>query len=108
MKMSKTTMIERVARSIFETWAAEQKSKTTWEELLRMRDADGYQNAKGVYRLAIKEARAAIESMREPMNEMTVVGREEADKRDAVLGNGEIAIIWRAMISAALSRGDAE
>jgi hypothetical protein len=57
------TMLERVARAIFETWAAEGNSDVTWAELLKMRDGDGYQEGKRMYALAIKEARAAIEAM---------------------------------------------
>jgi hypothetical protein len=76
-------MIERVARAIFETWAADGNSDVTWAELLKMRDGDGYQEGKRMYALAIKEARAAIEAMREPTKPMV-----DAAVRDTLEGPG--------------------
>lgn len=67
-------LVERVARRIFETWAAAGNSDATWDELVRMQPGDGYAAAKGIYELALKEAEAAISevyaALDEPNNEM--------------------------------------
>lgn len=47
-------------------------------------------------------ARAVLEALREPSGEMMVAGWKKADERDAILGNGEIVMLWQAMIDAAL------
>jgi hypothetical protein len=68
--MAESEMVERVARAIYETWAADGNSEATWDELLRMQKLDGYPTAKTMYALAFKEARAAIEAMRKPTGAM--------------------------------------
>lgn len=47
-------------------------------------------------------ARACLEALREPSAAMTVAGWKKADERDAILGNGEIRMIWQSMIDVAL------
>lgn len=64
--------------------------------------------AKGLSRNAVlsilpmEKARAAIKAMREPTEAMCVEGWKKADERDAILGNGEIAMVYTNMIDAAL------
>ncbi len=65
-----TTMIERVARAIYETWKAAGSTTVTWEELLQMQEEDGYLAANKMYALALAEARAALEAMKEPTEAM--------------------------------------
>ena len=61
----------------------------------------GFCQSKGRFE---RQARAAIAevlaALNEPSNQMCVAGWKKADERDAVLGNGEIAMVWRAMLSA--------
>lgn len=73
------SMVERVARAIFETWAADGNSDATWEELLLMQTKDGYAEGKKIYGLALKEARAAIDAMYEPTDAMIDAGQWQVD-----------------------------
>jgi hypothetical protein len=43
---------------------------------------------------------------REPTSSMCVAGWKIAEERDAILGNGEIAMVWRAMIAALTSTAE--
>ena len=88
------TMIERVARAIFEAWAREEGSAVTWDQIVEYNGRPGYLNASNFYRLATAEARAAIEAMREPTEAMVTA-------RFNVLGQGGKAE-WEAMIDEAL------
>lgn len=80
-----TEMIERVARAIF---AAKSQTHTTWEQ------CDwGYRTMK------MKEARAAIEALREPTEGMVKAAdrrNDDNDDEEATLAN------WQAMIDEAL------
>ena len=59
------SMIERVARAIFEAWASNEVTPVaTWEELVEANSREGFPEAKKTYRLAFLEARAAIEAMK--------------------------------------------
>ena len=85
-------MVERVARAIHEEFA---KNKCAWVSRLEDRGLtdvtiDGVFDLKDV-------ARAAIEAMREPTEAMAAAGQTMLDIE------GDAAIIWRAMIDAALA-----
>lgn len=85
-------MIERVARAI---WASEYTSP--WP------DGDGYPDDE--YRLvARKQARAAIEAMREPTDAMKAVDGIHWGYGCHVCGG--LTEGWQAMIDAALSEGE--
>ncbi len=76
------TMVERVGRAMAEV------------------DGEDYvENAK----MYDRYARAAIEEMRNTTNAMDVAGWKKVEERGAILGNGEVAMVWRAMIDQALS-----
>jgi len=70
-------MIERVAKAIFETWAEAEGSETTWDALVQMQSMDGYANSKKHYKMAFDEARAAIDAMRGPTDDMESAGWEQ-------------------------------
>ena len=93
-------MVERVARAIYEasTLVMGDDAPDDWADI-----GPDHDKARAEW---AKLARAAIEAMREPTNEMTVVGWKFAETRDAILGNGEIDALWRAMIDAALAEGE--
>ena len=87
-------MIERVARAILA-----QGSGFAWEDY-----------AKEARQHALKQARAAIEAMREPTEKMSGASPDEGVKFRTTLfgqeGTLEVrnpAAVWRAMIDAALS-----
>ena len=97
------SMIDRVARAIYGKLCEIEGTQTTFDQMITMSDMKGYVTAKRLRHLVFEEARAAIAAMREPTCPMTVVGWKKADERAALLGNGEIAMIWHAMIDAALA-----
>lgn len=69
-------MIERVARAIFETYGKEEGLDGGWDDVLSAAEI-GAPIATRWRDLAFKEARAAIEAMREPTTEMLDLGPPE-------------------------------
>lgn len=95
-------MVERVARAIFEAWAAEESAASTWGDVCQ-RAKDGYPHAQKWHRMAISEARAAIEAMREPTAEMEAAGMKVDDELLVPPPGFYVAKpIYQAMIDAAL------
>jgi len=91
-------MVERVARAIFEAWATEESAASTWDDVCQ-RAKDGYPHAIKWHRMAISEARAAIEAMRKPNEDMY----EAAWNAEVSCSYTESAYAWSAMIDAALN-----
>lgn len=82
-------MVERVARAIHNA-----KPGNAWD-WLREYAKGGDQTAKGIIDDRMLEARAAIEAMREPTEDMSVAALDCGPDRDAVT-------YWKVMIDAAL------
>jgi hypothetical protein len=81
-------MVERVAKTIFDVWARDaglSENDRDWGEVVRVDHS--------IVALARKEARAAIEAMREPDIDMVQAGWDS---------RGEACDRYRAMIDAAL------
>ena len=101
------SMIERVARAIYETWAQEKGAEADWPlvcEAVATTNEQEFPALHETYSLAINEARAAIEAMREPTDAMVDAGFDAGD--DTVQGYSENADpqdTWQAMIDAALN-----
>lgn len=99
------TMVERVARSIAtRTWRLdidEFKEPARWAQA---EDAYDLTNNNGRYGFD-EIARAAIEAMRNPMNDMVDVGTE-ARWQSAVRDANSVREIWSHMIDAALKEHD--
>lgn len=89
-------MVERVAKSIYETWANIEGSDVTWEELAERNAMDGYPNAKKWYAMAHLEARAAIQAMCEPTEAMN------ANMVEALNDYADPWAVWQAGLAAAL------
>ncbi len=71
------TMIERVARAIYETWAQEKGAEADWPlvcEAVATTNEQEFPALHATYSLALNEARAAIEAMREPTDAMVDAG----------------------------------
>lgn len=81
-------MVEKVAKAIYAEWAREAGKTESWDDLVCL----GHSYAE----LARREARAAIEAMREPTKAMDDVGRDHNYSRYATAA-------WQAMIDEALS-----
>jgi hypothetical protein len=89
------SMVERVARAIFETRRMTKAADGTWDEALKghaMKLPASFE----IVELARAEARAAIEAMREPTEAMISGGFNEAHK-------GHVIGTWVTMIDAALT-----
>lgn len=89
------TKVEQVARAI----APYAWNDSFWQEPGRRNQYD--RNQRHVQRTAMREARAAIEAMREPSPEMTAAFDRACDEH----GHCMMRYGWRAMIDAALTEG---
>lgn len=86
------SMIERVARAIFTTWAAENGVSETWEEIVEL--GHSYVD------LARKEARAALVEAYKPTEAMVEAGnRARMNIQGGYGGPG----FWEAVSNAALN-----
>lgn len=94
-------IVERVARAIFEAWAAEESAASTWDDVCQ-RAKDGYPHAQKWHRMAISEARAAIEAMREPTPKMVEAHYMAHARAETVMADAQS--VWNAMIDAALKQ----
>lgn len=96
-------MIEQVALAIFRSRYSDSEHLAYWPDRLDELvngppfDAEGYRDM----------ARAAIEAMREPSEEMTLCGAEIEPFRETFIGKTAAAIAWRSMIDAVLGKVDA-
>lgn len=96
------TMVEKVARALFQTWGAFEGTDMTWEEVKDAHDRrEEFPKLAKIHDLALIEARAAIEEMRVPTKAMVEAGTE-ARWRSAVRDANSIREIWNAGIDAAL------
>lgn len=101
--MPSKELIEKVARAIFETWRDENKSDATWEELLSMQRRDGYMEGKKIYDLASKEAKAAISTILDALQEPTegmILSYEEYMNETKIFSRPHGAHVWRALLNA--------
>lgn len=96
------SMIERVARAIYETWAQEKGAEADWPlvcEAAATTNEQEFPLLHETYSLALKEARAAIEAMREPTDAMADTAWAEIGEH----GDADVAVIYANMIDAALN-----
>lgn len=107
--MAETSMVEKVARAI---WRAREKQ---FPERVRRPKPDTFDNASGAWDMVLEQARAAIEAMREPTEEMIEANwssiqsvDQELRMRVSLMSSKDAHQIkakcrWRAMIDAALN-----
>jgi hypothetical protein len=103
------TKVEKVARAIFETWAASTGGEGTWDEAVK---AHGFGRAEypaafDIVELGRAEARAAIEAMPFAEDGNDCPEHVRIAGEEAYHENGDCRAIFNAMI-AALSEGDAK
>lgn len=99
-----TDMIERCARALAtQAWNRFNRADRAFAKLKYPAGLDDYLAHET--HLYMSDVRAVLLAAREPSNGMCVAGWRFADTRDAILGNGEVAMLWRAMIDEAL-KGD--
>lgn len=98
-------MVERVAKAIYATWAQETGITETWEDVVRV--------GHSIVHLATKEAKAAIETMREPTEGMMLAGGLKME--GMIFENDEdytgvifkdTAIVYSTMLDAALKEAE--
>lgn len=103
--------IEQVARAIYETWARSRGIDVGWDEVQGMSETEGFPSGKAVHQLAMDEARAAIEAMREPTEAMKVAGCKQDDplgelidwRGDRATTREVVSGVYQAMIDDLLS-----
>jgi hypothetical protein len=88
------TMIERVAKAIYATWAKETGITEAWEDVVRV--------GHSIVPLATKEAKAAIEEMRTPTGGMEDWFRDNLEHTETG------AWVWKGAIDAALKEHEGE
>lgn len=96
-------MREKIARSIFETWAKAVKSETDWDDFKLMNRRTGYGEAKMIYSTAYDGADAVLDALMEPTPDMMAEGVEPfktESVRDSSV-NGKCGRIFSRMIQAA-------
>jgi len=97
-------MIERVARALCRVNNLESRARAG---INVMYDSDWLQYENASWKNHENEARAAVDAMREPTEEMVTAGLAKVDEPSYMVTRGYIAdhdlrIGWRAMIAAAL------
>lgn len=71
-----------------------------------MSEAEGFPSGKAAYQLAMDEARAAIQAIREPSEGMERRGRDALSSNGVDLaGRDDSRMCWQAMIDQLLSEG---
>lgn len=93
-----SVLLERVARAI---------APKAWKTLGL---PPGFDRPSDQYRRAasLRHARAAIEAMREPTEEMAEAGADKASHCDLPVGAIAMQVGWQAMIDAALTKPEGE
>lgn len=109
------TMVERVARAIYDAAAKHEGTGKTWDDLLALIGKNDRRFAKEAYECVLAEARAAIEAMREPTPAMIRArwptyhpwgqNAPPPEERQGMFDEmaEKTTVIWRTMLDAALA-----